>query len=336
MPVRKLDPQHDLLPIADIAPEIWRYPDHPEWNVQPDEEVSLGESMRNYQRIWPLVRLLQAISPALRYLICGHVWEEEGRIAGFSQLSRRGSTDTWYISAVGVHPDFRRRGIARRLIETQVGFVRERGGKRLLLDVIDGNVPAIHLYKKLGFEGYQSNYQLELESTTPPLHPSLPKGCAEEVVSPFTWQPQFELMQRITPEALTRYEPVEAARYKKPLSARLLYPLMRHAEGMRVHAFYIRATDDALPIAYAKYETHDRKAGRNMVMANMDPAATFGGNGASLATYLVDRILHEVLTVNPDKAVEWNIPDWQQLLADAGLAAGFRLRARLLTMGLLL
>ena len=104
MTIRRFELPGDLVRIGEIAAEIWSYPDHPEWSVQPDEEASLGDSMGNYQRIWPLVRLVQLFSPGLRDIVRGHVWEEDDQIAGLAQLSRRGTTDTWYVSAVGVLP----------------------------------------------------------------------------------------------------------------------------------------------------------------------------------------------------------------------------------------
>jgi ribosomal protein S18 acetylase RimI-like enzyme len=139
MPLRPYKLPADLTKIATIAAETWNYPDNPEWNVQPDEEDSLEDSIENYQRSWPLVRLVQFFSPGLRDFIHGHVWEEGDQIAGFTQIHRRGATQSWIISAVGVHPDFRRRGIAQQLVEAEIDFVRTRGGVHVTLDVIDGN-----------------------------------------------------------------------------------------------------------------------------------------------------------------------------------------------------
>jgi hypothetical protein len=55
-----------------------------------------------------------------------------------------------------------------------------------------------------------------------------------------------------------------------------------------------------------------------------------------LAPYLVDTMLHKVLTVDPGNVIEFNVPVWQEALADAAKEAGFELRAKLLTLGLLL
>jgi len=297
MSIRQLKLPDDLIRITEIAAETWNYPDHPEWNVQPDEEESLADSMENYKRIWPFVRAIQFFSPGLRDFIHGHVWEEDGRIAGFTQLHRRGTTATWYISAVGVHPDFRRRGIAQKLVESAIDLVRRRKGKRLLLDVIEGNLPAVNLYSKLGFENYSSNSMMEIELQEPPTNTSLPEGYELEKTDDFTWRPRYEFMKRITPEKLARFEPVEEGRYKKPFLTRLLSPILKCAEGIEMNRFVINKTDGQMA-AYAIYYTRTRETGRNEIMAELDH------NCPDLASYLIHYMLKKVYDVNPEKMIE--------------------------------
>lgn len=52
---------------------------------------------------------------------------------------------------VAVHPDFRRQGIAKRLVLTLVEGLKVRGNHCLSLEVRASNEPAIRLYEKLGF-----------------------------------------------------------------------------------------------------------------------------------------------------------------------------------------
>jgi ribosomal protein S18 acetylase RimI-like enzyme len=329
MSIRQIRLPDDLSPIVEIAAETWDYPDHPEWNVQPDEEESLADSMDNYKRVWPFIRLIQFLSPGLRDFLHGHVWEEEGRIAGFTQIHRRGTTDTWYISAVGVHPDFRRRGIAQQLVESAIELVHQRNGKRLLLDVIEENVPAVNLYEKLGFEHYASNYQMETRLQSTPLEVDLPEGYQLEVTDDFAWQPRYELMKRITPEQLARSEPVEEGRYKKPLLTRLLLPILKWAEGLEVDRFTVTRTDGPM-VAYATCDTRTRDTGRNSIMVELDPDCP------EVASYLINHLLKRVFEASPEKAIEFTVPDWQYALLGSAKGIGFEVRAKLLTLGLLL
>ena len=61
---------------------------------------------------------------------------------------------------VAVHPEHRRRGIARALIEALVVALRERESRCLTLEVRASNEPAIALYSDLGFGevGRRRNY----------------------------------------------------------------------------------------------------------------------------------------------------------------------------------
>ena len=61
---------------------------------------------------------------------------------------------------VAVHPDFRRRGIAQKLVTELIKALSEKGVKSLALEVRESNAPAIALYKQLGFQqvGLRPNY----------------------------------------------------------------------------------------------------------------------------------------------------------------------------------
>jgi len=53
---------------------------------------------------------------------------------------------------MGVHKDFRRRGIGQRLVDQTIAKAKQQGIERIELEVFASNVPAISLYKKVGFE----------------------------------------------------------------------------------------------------------------------------------------------------------------------------------------
>ena len=61
---------------------------------------------------------------------------------------------------VGVHPDWRRRGIAESLIEQLIAELKQMESISLALEVRASNAPAIALYQKLGFcqIGRRPNY----------------------------------------------------------------------------------------------------------------------------------------------------------------------------------
>ena len=56
------------------------------------------------------------------------------------------------LNALWVAENVRRRGVARALIEAVCAWARERGAKRVLLDVTEVSGPAIATYRAAGFE----------------------------------------------------------------------------------------------------------------------------------------------------------------------------------------
>jgi GNAT superfamily N-acetyltransferase len=83
----------------------------------------------------------------------GYVWEEEGRLVGNLSLipySLKGQR-RYLIANVAVHPDFRRRGIARQLTSQAIAHARQRGIPEVWLHVREENDPAVTLYRSLGF-----------------------------------------------------------------------------------------------------------------------------------------------------------------------------------------
>ena len=94
-------------------------------------------------------RFLQWANSSLPML--GYVWEDGSEIIGNISIvpfSKR----IFLLANIAVHPDYRRRGIARQLTERGMQHVRERRAQAIWLQVEDQNDPAIHLYESLGFE----------------------------------------------------------------------------------------------------------------------------------------------------------------------------------------
>ncbi len=57
----------------------------------------------------------------------------------------------FYIAHLATHEDFRRKGVARFLLETAEGLARSAGLTKLSLIVVPENLPAVSLYRGWGF-----------------------------------------------------------------------------------------------------------------------------------------------------------------------------------------
>ena len=105
----------------------------------PWSENSLASELRNPLSLW-LVAL------------------EGERVVGYiGSQTVLGETD---MMNVAVHPDFRRKGIARKLIAALVKQLKKQDSWCLTLEVRASNAPAISLYEKLDFAqiGRRKNY----------------------------------------------------------------------------------------------------------------------------------------------------------------------------------
>ena len=86
------------------------------------------------------------------------VAEVDGEVAGYiGSQTVMGETD---MMNVAVHPEYRRQGVAERLVISLIEHLRLRSSHCLTLEVRASNEPAKNLYAKIGFVeiGCRKNY----------------------------------------------------------------------------------------------------------------------------------------------------------------------------------
>ena len=163
----------------------------------------------------PLFWLLSAMRMPLADTYGGFVWMEKGRIVGNVTVHRRYSEKKgWFVSNLAVHPEYRRRGIARGLVTAGVQMARQKRARRISLEVRADNFAARRLYQELGFTEVDSVSSLKLDPVVTPSPVAL-EGYTIEIVKPAQWK---ELL-RLAEEALS-----PEAREMIPLSEEFLQP----------------------------------------------------------------------------------------------------------------
>ena len=82
-------------------------------------------------------------------LVASRVVLQHEAIIGIALIARRGWTGR--LAAMGIAPAWRGQGVGRWLIRQLIAEARARGERRMLLEVIEQNEPAVRLYSRAGF-----------------------------------------------------------------------------------------------------------------------------------------------------------------------------------------
>ncbi len=169
--------------------------------------------MRALSRAGPLLWLLGGALPGPMWSL-GFVWVDGGRVVGniSTQRSAAGAHD-WLIANVAVHPDFRRRGIARGLTEAALDLARRQRGRAALLQVNDDNAAALSLYTHLGFLRYGSRTEWARHGGAVPPHEPSP-GLEIRPRRASHWPEEFNLARLVYPEGLDWTRPLQAGQFR--------------------------------------------------------------------------------------------------------------------------
>ena len=328
MTIRSLKLPRDLVLLEDMIVRTFQYPENPEWGIQADEEDDIAREIKTLRKMWPIIRVMQLLSPSLRDLLRGFVWEEGGQIGGVVIAQRSGTTNTWEIGIVGVLPEFRRRGIAQQLLAKTLDDLRQRGAQRINLGVIEKNIPAYALYRSLGFEHYGSMIDYEQRPDHMPEAVACPHTCEESTLSRSDWKSRYELEKRITPDEVARYVPVEVGRFRIPIAQRTLGPVMDFLRRNKQERFLYKRQGTV--VGLLRHSTSRAGKGTSSIRVQLDPAHP------ELAPYMLAKAMRAVMTVNPSLRIQCVVSAWMSPLVAASEELGFEIRVRYHMLGIIL
>ncbi len=144
--IRPFDLGTDLRPVAELIADAFSN------ELDPRGKAALRE-MRIMSHVSGLMKLVNRSTGEFDDLFSGFVWEEEGRIVGnvtVQRADRYGSR--WQIANVAVDPEFRGRGISRKLMNVALEHIDAARGQWTVLQVYERNNVARTLYESLEFE----------------------------------------------------------------------------------------------------------------------------------------------------------------------------------------
>ncbi len=143
--LRPLDVRRDLMQVASLMESSFAD------TLDPDGQRYLSQMRAASRESYPFWSSLAPAGTGMPPR--GYVWEENGRVVGnltmipFFQARPR----IYLIANVAVHPDHRRKGIARRLTARALQHARQREADAVWLQVRQENDGAIRLYTGMGF-----------------------------------------------------------------------------------------------------------------------------------------------------------------------------------------
>lgn len=210
--LRPFDVRRDLNPVADLIEMCFSD------TLDPDGQRYLHQ-MRSAARSPSYLRWASLATDRTSLPLNGYVWEEDGRLVGNLTLIPAISLGYRYylIANVAVHPDYRRRGIARQLTNHAVEYARQRGAQNTWLHVRDENEGAIALYRSIGFveRARRTTWQCHSpEGLDPVLDPqissrsSTPSGLVIGRRTSRDWQQQKAWLDVLYPPHITWHLPL--------------------------------------------------------------------------------------------------------------------------------
>lgn len=200
--LRPIDVSRDLVGVADLLSVAFRD------EMDPAGERAVRE-MRSVGRWSFLFGWMDRLAPPGEGMAPGFVWIEDGRVVGNISVRRIGSWGRgWLIGNVAVAPEWRRRGIARLLMQAAIDLVRRRRGEWIALQVRSDSRAAKALYQALGFQETGEMIQYRRTQFVSVAMPASRVEGRLRRAAPADAQRIYSLAQAAIPEALRWAEPL--------------------------------------------------------------------------------------------------------------------------------
>lgn len=164
--LRPLNVLRDLSHVADLIELCFS-------NSMDNEDQRYVQDMRRASRDDGFLSWAQRAAKTTSLPLTGYVWEANGKIVGNASLVpfRPRKKRIYLIANVAVHPDYRRRGIARALTERALVHARAKRADAIWLHVREDNPGAVKLYADLGFveRARRTAWHVETDARAPQL-----------------------------------------------------------------------------------------------------------------------------------------------------------------------
>ncbi|MBI5567012.1 MAG: GNAT family N-acetyltransferase [Chloroflexi bacterium] len=174
-----------------------------------DMDISGRKAMREMRLMGQWFGWLDFFATPGQGALPGFVWLEAGRIVGNVTVRRLSSFGHgWMIGNVAVDPVWRRRGIARQLMQAAIDLAREQDADWISLQVRSDNAGAHDLYRSLGFESVGETIYFDRAQFDPISAPPQPIEGRLRAARPYDADRIYTLAQASVPDSVRWAEPV--------------------------------------------------------------------------------------------------------------------------------
>ena len=188
--------------------------------------------MRMAKVMAPWFKFLGFFSENYRHTFDGYLWEEGGRlIAAVILQPVLYDLGRWQIMNVVTDPEFRRRGIARKLVTKAIEHARSNGARICYLEVQQQALPAIKLYQDLGFSCYDRLTILKRTGNESSKWDES-GNFQYSKMSMADWKQRFELAKLIAPAEVQEFMPVSQAEYQFSIWQQVFDPPIMRLQGI--------------------------------------------------------------------------------------------------------
>lgn len=196
--LRSLNILRDLPAVADLIEQCFS-------DTMDSEGRRYIQDMRRAGNDNSFIKWATRVAETTSLPLTGYIWEENNQIVGNISLVpfRHRGQRLYLIANVAVHPDHRRKGIARALTERALQHIREKKVHDVWLHVRADNPEAILLYTKLGFteRARRTTWQ-----TNPGHYESSNTEIQITKRHPHFWQTQRLWLTRLYPDVLAWHQ----------------------------------------------------------------------------------------------------------------------------------
>ncbi len=210
-PLSELRPAHPHLRRFNVRTDLRRVADLVEQCFADTLDLDGRRYVQQMRRTSEHARFLtwaSGVANRASFPFSGFVWEQEGAIVGNLSLIPMNARKSkiFLIANVAVHPDYRRRGIARKLTEYALEDCRSRKADEVWLHVREDNAGARALYNGMEFRerARRASWQFHRRVTDS----SAPAGVRICGLQHRHWHPFLKWMNRLHPDHLDWYLPL--------------------------------------------------------------------------------------------------------------------------------